>query len=419
VNEIQLEQRLQEFAVSPDDGDWNEVIRKAGGARRIPRRRLVLALALAVCVVIAVPAVVLGLRSNGGSHSSGGGGPAGPATVRVPDGSNLWGQYGRQISIDDLRAEAPYVPLPDSPLANDSNVGTVWVWDHTSDPRTPVDHVAAVVYYPASGIELLWTGTGFDYSGFPSRMIDGVRASLLPRDWSAKGPTGATGTAANGPSVSSLRLPVGADETLTLDGVVAENELIDVARTLSPSPGLASPSGALPPADPQPGPYLTFWDRSPIYAPSQGSVDDAAASLAFKPVAPPSLGDPSAIVATDPSHAPASGRVLSLRYDDSSEGRFWLLERPSLSTTTALLREIASDCMRVTGCKDTATMLDLGHGVSALGLADPVSQRIVWVQNGVYYEITGSTSRFSSPDIVSMAGDAISVAKTVAAAAAG
>ena len=238
MSDIQeLEKRLRDIAVAPEDSDWADVLRRVGGARRVPRRRLVLA--LAACVAVAVPALVLGLRAGAGSQ-----GPApqrlGGLEGRVPDGSNLWGQYGRQISIDELRAEAPYIPLPDSPLANDANVGTVWVWDHTSDPRVAVDHVAAVVYYPASGIELLWTGSGLDYTGLrpgQEQTIDGVRAIVLAGDQTV-GPTGATGY--KFPAVSVLNLPVGPDHVLQMDGTVPGSELIEVAHTLSPSPGDAS-----------------------------------------------------------------------------------------------------------------------------------------------------------------------------------
>jgi hypothetical protein len=237
-----LEERLVTWAAAPAEGmDWEEVLRRAGErsvVRPFSPRRLAFALA-AVVVLVGGSLAAAFLVDRPGPAPTGplGAGGLGGARVRIPDGSNLWGQYGRQISIDDLRAEAPYVPLPNSPLANDDNVGTVWVWDHTSDPQTPVGHVAVVVYYPGSGIELLWTRGSPEYGGFPSRMIDGVRASLLPGNWHAAGPTGAAGTTPGPQELSTLRLPVGSDETLTLDGVVPESELIDVAETLTPSPG--------------------------------------------------------------------------------------------------------------------------------------------------------------------------------------
>jgi hypothetical protein len=428
-----LEARLRAFAATPNDGaDWDDVRRRAEGrlSVSVPRRRLVLALAAVVVVAASVTGVLVTRGTRPGATDAGGcssaliwscPGPSGPSGQpgavgpgRVPDGSNLWGQHGRQISIADLHAEAPYIPLPSSDLANDSSVGTVWVWDHTSDSQVPVGHVAAVVWYPGSGIELLWTGSGLDYSGLEpgqEQTIDGVRAMVLARDQTV-GPTGASGPH-GALALSVLNLPVGPDHVLELDGIVPERELIDVARTLSPSPGDASPVGSLPPTDPQPGPYMTAWDGFLSDGVSEGSVGEAANSLAFRPVAPSSLGDPSAILVSDPAKVGPSDRVLSLRYDDPSMGRFWLLERPSLSTTTPLLTKIASDCTRATGCKAiAAAMVDLGSGVSALRLEDPVFDRVLWVDEGVYYEVVGNASTLTP-------ADALSVARAVVAEAAG
>lgn len=233
----ELEQRLRALATAPGDGNWEDVLRRARGGltpHNFHRRRLALALALAAGVVVAVSLAAVFLV-HGASHAAKGpGGPMGAVTVSPPDGSNPWGEHGRQISIDELRAEAPYIPLPNSDVANDGSVGTVWVWDHTSDATVPKNHVAAAVYYPSSGIKVLWTRGGLDYTGSESRMIDGVRALLVPRDVPRVGPTGAH--VSHG-LLSWLDLPVGADEVLSLEGAVPEDTLIELAATLSPSPG--------------------------------------------------------------------------------------------------------------------------------------------------------------------------------------
>jgi hypothetical protein len=334
----------------------------------------------------------------------------GPLKSSPLDGRNPWGADGRKITIEELRAEAPYIPLPSSDLANDGNLGTVWVLDHASDSTVPENHVSAALYYPASGIELTWSHSCcLDYTDAGgSLMIDGVEGQLFGV---AKGPTGSN------PPDSILQLPVGLDHMLRFEGPVAGSDLVDVAHTLSPSPSDASPGGDLPPANLQPGPYITYWDTPLSYGVSVDSVDAAAPSLAFQPVAPPSLGDPSVIFESDPSREPASDRALSLRYDDPSMGRFWLLERPSLATTTALLSTIPDGCTPEAGCKDTASMIDLGGGVSGLRVAAWGSERIVWVENGVYYEVTGPVSMYSARNFTP--ADALSVAKAVVAGAAG
>jgi hypothetical protein len=437
-----LEERLRAFGAAPDEGsDWEDVRRRAGGRlwARPARRQLTLVLATVVVVAAAVTGVLVtrGTRPDVTGCASallwscpGPSGPSlgGSAMYSIPhDGSNPWGQNGRQITIEELRAEAPYLPLPSSDLANDSNVGTVWVLDHVFGQSVPEDLFAAAVYYPASGVELVWSLGGLGYNEFPTGLVAGVRASLIPGGWSGPtgatgptgdvGPTGGTGTEAKlptpkGPLSSTLQLPVGPEETLMLEGPVPESELIDVAQTLSPWPGDASPAGGLPPSNPQPGPDLTFWDGPLSYGVSVGSIDDAAGSLAFRPVAPSSLGKPDAVVETDPAHASASDRVLSLRYDDVPKANYWLVERPSLTTTTSLLREIASDCTRTSGCKDNASTIELGAGVSALKLEDAAVNRIIWVEGGVYYEVIGSSGTF-------LPRHALSVAKATAAAASG
>jgi hypothetical protein len=413
-----LEERLRAFAaVSDDSADWGDVLRRAGERLANPafaRRRLVLAVAAVVVLVGSLAVFLATLRTGGTVPPSGGGrtghgptgamGATGPVVGMGPTGDR------HAITIDDLRAEAPYVPLPSSELANDGTIGRVSVVDHASDSTIPEGDLTVVVYYPASRIRLVWTRGRLNVNASYLRMIDGVPAFLVP-GYAGRirvGPTGSTTTRAFH-SLSTIYLPVGPDQLLTLEAPVPATELIDVAQTLRPWPGDASPASDLPPADPQPGPSLTFWDRPPFYGVAASSLADAAGSLAFRPVAPSSLGDPSAIFETDPAQTPGSGRLLSLRYDDTSKGRYWLLERPSLSTRTSLLSEIASKCTRKSGCKAIASMIDLGGGVSALSLENVLMNRIIWVQGGVYYEVVGAGTTFTP-------SRALAVAKATAAA---
>ena len=425
-DEQRLEERLRAFGTGLDDGaDWEDVLKRSAGRLRVrpSRRKLTLAFATVVVVAASVTGVLVtrGTRPGVTGCSSAltwscpaPSGPTGPGGATAPVGplgvldvTQMWGDYARQITIGELRAEAPWIPLPNSGVANDSNVELVRVWDHTSDPRQPVGHVAAAISY-RSGVVLVWTGTGLDAMSFPPptmQTISGVRAVV--RTFGV-GPTGAEGSH---PQLTELLLPCGPNATLTLAGTMPQSDIVDVAQTLSPSPGDVSPAGDLPPANPQAGPYLTFWDTFLTDGTSVPSVDDAAGSLAFLPVAPSSLGNPSAIRETNPAQAPASDRVLSVRYDRASGWPYWLLERPSGSTTTSLLGDIAAKCTRASGCKEmTAEMIDLGGGVLALRLEDGVINRIVWVEGGVYYEVIGGASTFTS-------SDALAAAKNVAAAA--
>jgi hypothetical protein len=305
-----------------------------------------------------------------------------------------------------LRANVPYIPLPNSDLANDGNI--VRVFDD--------DQGGFTVTYPGS-IRLAWMSAGevgcSIYSAPPPQTIDGVMTIVD-----------------NGievPGVQSLCIPVGAQGFVFLSGHVPVSTLVGIARTFNPSPDDVSPDGDLPPTSPPSG--SSAWDTfinggTFTDGVSRESVAAAAGSLAFKPVAPSSLGDPSRILETNPASAAPSDRVLSLRYDDAARGRlFWLIERPSSSTSAADLKEIADYCTDSGDPKDwppcdNGARVDLGGGVSGIQFeADSTTDKTVWVQNGVFFEIVGSEGD-ANPDTLWPEG-ALPVAKAVAAAAGG
>ena len=436
-----LEQRLRELATRTDESDWQDVLRRAGKhvpAPRLLRRRHALALAvIALAIAFAgifsslgtsspartrglgpigtPPMGPTGLRgatgAKGTTGASGATGSTGPTSKvgstgargvhRPALGGNPYGKHGRQITIDELRTEAPWLPLPSSDLANDGNVGTVWVEDHTADAGVPEAHIFAAVYYPASGIELLWREGSIDKIGRIGH-IDGVTANIY--DSTNDRPT---------QGLLYLHLQVLPDRLETLEGRVPKGDLLTVAKTLSFD--AVSPAGALPPANLEPRPNLDAWnDEVLAHAVSVDSVEAAAGSLAFKPVAPPTLGTPDQITITAPASAAPADRVLSLRYDDSM-GAFWLFERPSLSTTASLLRKIASVCAdpAAPACDGYASTVDLGNGVDALSvIPSGASPWTAWVQNGVYFEVLAYTAD-------AYPNQPISIAKAIAAAAAG
>ena len=104
-------------------------------------------------------------------------------------------------------------PLPDSPLANSQNVGRVWEYETG----------AAIVYYPSSGVELTYGGTGVDYSGVPAddvQLIDGVRAIVR---------------AADNPEsfgFAQVMLPIPSGHLVTLLSKRPVSDLVSVAQTM-------------------------------------------------------------------------------------------------------------------------------------------------------------------------------------------
>ena len=189
-------------------------------------------LAFAACVVIAVVAALIGggvFNSTKPASSTGASGNA--AGVWTNFGADPFGSPGRQITYEALAAEAPYIPLPNSPLANSDKAGSVWVIDEQTlrdmVPDAQGNGVAAAIYYPASGVELVVYPGTVAFTGLPSdeiQTIDGVRALV-------QAPVGQT-------NLARLELPVG-PHRLTLEGLmpgVSASDLLDIAKTLSPSP---------------------------------------------------------------------------------------------------------------------------------------------------------------------------------------
>jgi hypothetical protein len=421
---------------TPGEVDQEDVLRRAGG--QLPsRRRLVLALAVGVVVALlagisawlatrasarpggptgaAAPTGAVGatgangttgaVGGTGDEGATGGDGPTGGVGPTCPSCAKVKVDYGERITFDELRAQAPYIPLPKSDLANDGNV--VRIWDTDGEGYT--------VRYPGS-IRLYWMpAANVGCSVYPKpelRTIDGVMTIV------DKG--------VEIPGVQSLCLPVGVQGFVVLSGHVPVSTLVEIAGTLSPSPNSASPDGDLPPATPPSG--SSAWDTF-IYGGtftdgvSRKSVDDASRSLAFQPVAPSSLGDPSQILETNSASAAPSDRELSLRYDDAAHGRlFWLLERPSSSMSAARLKEIADYCTPTGDPKDwppcdNGATVDLGGGVSGIQIEAYMTDKTVWVEGGVFFEVVGSEGD-ANPDTL-WPERALPVAKAVAAAAGG
>ena len=298
-----------------------------------------------------------------------------------------------------------YLPLPNSDLANDGNIEKV------------VDSNEGwfTIYYPGS-ISLVWipsqnVSCGADDGDGDVQTIDGIMGIVT--------------TNFTGHGDQELCLPVGPNAFVQLRGHVPVDTLVGIARTLTPSPADASPDGDLPPASPPSGSsaWNTFIDGGMLAdGVSRKSVDDASGSLAFQPVAPASLGDPSTILETNPAGAAPSDRVLSLRYDVPSGGPrigrlFWLIERPSSSLSTSDLRELAHYCSSANPANDShecfnGMTVNLDGGVSGIQFqASSETAKTVWVEGGVFFEIVGSTGD-ANPDTL-WPDEALPIAKAV------
>jgi hypothetical protein len=179
-----------------------------GVGRRFPTNRLLAVVVLAIAVVVA--GVWAGLSLTGTADRSG---PAGPGWPIGVIGVDPWGTDGATVSLSQLRADIPYAfPLPDSPLANSGNLGDIW--------ENTVTHAVAI-YYPSSGIELVYGGTGVDFTGASAKWIQsigGIKSLVIP-----------TGTEDN---YTHVLVPLPGGHLVIVVGAGAVNDLTSVAASI-------------------------------------------------------------------------------------------------------------------------------------------------------------------------------------------
>lgn len=184
----------------------------SGIRRRSPANRLVAVAALAVAVVAA--GVWAGLSLTGSAHSRSG--PEAPQLWPGVLGVNIFGTDGARVSLSQLRADVSYAfPLPDSPLANAGNLGDIW-----EDTATH----AFTIYYPSSGIELVYSGTGVDFTGFPAseiQSIGGIKSLVFP-----------AGTFGAGDKYTQVLVPLPGGHLVSLYGAEPVADLTSVAASI-------------------------------------------------------------------------------------------------------------------------------------------------------------------------------------------
>jgi len=187
--------------------------RATSGHRRALTRRLTVGVAVGVAALATIGFGVSALLQGPRSET--------PDAVSVPPPSatNLFGPHGKQVTMSQLLADDPSLPLPDSPLANAGNAGTIW--ESTTGP-------SATVYYPSSGIELDIVRGTIDTTGTPQstiQAIDGLTALVYPGVPSASPPVPA-----------QLFLGLASGHVLQLKAFRPAADLVAVAETLTPKP---------------------------------------------------------------------------------------------------------------------------------------------------------------------------------------
>jgi hypothetical protein len=152
---------------------------------------------------------------------------------------------------------------------------------------------------------------------------------------------------------------------------------------------------------------------------SFSSVADAANRLSFQPVVPSGLGAPAAIV-VDPRSGGNS--QLDVAFDNSApDGTHWLIERTSESaitlgedTTTQILAEYAQLCPSQPGAcpGQTWRMVPMNDGHEGLLIKGPAgtTTSVIWVENGIFFNVIGPSDSFSADQATSVANSVIAAA---------
>jgi len=110
---------------------------------------------------------------------------------------------------------------------------------------------------------------------------------------------------------------------------------------------------------------------------------------------------------------PDRPKVVAFVYRDPSLGTYWVEERSS-GWTDATLKSLA-DCPSVDGgCGDPAwTLTTLADGTTALQIGTPPATVVIFLRNGVRFDVLGPPDEFKESNGVSVA-NALSSAATSA-----
>jgi hypothetical protein len=140
------------------------------------------------------------------------------------------------------------------------------------------------------------------------------------------------------------------------------------------------------------------WSGSPLLnGVSEPSVVAAAGGVTFPVTVPTNAGSPQAI------YAEPGTQSVAFVYNDPAMGRFWVVEKRSV-TTQAELQSDAS-CDHSQGCQGSWTMTSLNGGVEGLLLQGPAgsTDSVMVLHNSVLFNILGPADTFSASDAIAVA----------------
>ncbi|HEX6506027.1 MAG TPA: hypothetical protein VF221_00190 [Chloroflexota bacterium] len=137
------------------------------------------------------------------------------------------------------------------------------------------------------------------------------------------------------------------------------------------------------------------WSNPFVDRIARAGVGEAARDLHFPPVAPAELGHPLAVFVHAQVSAPDQ-QALALVYQSSTYGRFIVQEEP-MPMTQAQLESLAQTCQPVS-CEGSWTIVTLPDGTRALLISSSASNGVLWLRNGVRFDVYGPPDTFTVAD---------------------
>ena len=160
----------------------------------------------------------------------------------------------------------------------------------------------------------------------------------------------------------------------------------------APVPDVPGGHGGVPTGQRAPAPPSIDWDH-PIVGVTVASSSEAYGHLSFTPTLPVKMGAPLRIMVDD-AHSNRAGRQIAWVFQHPIYGRFVLTE--SITTFTQASLDALSDCTKSTGgCQGTWTRLPLNHGRHGLLITGGPTTGILWIENGVTFDVYGPVDTFA------------------------
>jgi hypothetical protein len=143
------------------------------------------------------------------------------------------------------------------------------------------------------------------------------------------------------------------------------------------------------------------WNNPIVLGVEVASTDALAEVVSFTPILS-SRGEPLRVLVNDPESFDKADRGFAAQYVTADKGTYWLLEEPT-DMTQKDLEGIPSQCDPKQGCQGTWELASLDDGTTGLLIDGPASVGVVWLHDGIYFDVIGPPGDFSRDEAIAEA----------------